>query len=212
MANQANNETLHGSVPDKSRTAFLLIDVINNMDFKGGKDLLEYALPMAKRLRTLKEKVKRKGIPVIYINDNYGRWNSDMTQIVSQALKEGNTGKPVTELLTPEEDDYFIIKPKHSGFFSTTLEVLLAYLKVQRLILTGLQTDICVLFTANDAFMRNYQMYIPEDCVASEKIDDHTYALKKMERLLRVDTTPSTKLDLDRLLSPADYDLHPQIN
>ncbi|WP_246483827.1 isochorismatase family cysteine hydrolase [Heyndrickxia vini] len=196
----SKDHTLHGNTLKKATTALLMIDVINGMNFDGGKDLLKNALPMAKRLSTLKREIKKKNIPVIYINDNYGKWNSDREQIINEALKEGSIGNQVTDLLKPDEDDYFIIKPKHSGFFSTTLEVLLASLKVKQLILTGVQTDICVFFTANDAFMRNYQLYIPEDCVASESIDDHHYTLKKMEELLHVDTTPSTNLDLDQIL------------
>lgn len=94
-----------------------MIDVINGMNFDGGKDLLKNALPMAKRLSTLKREIKKKNIPVIYINDNYGKWNSDREQIINEALKEGSIGNQVTDLLKPDEDDYFIIKPKHSGFF-----------------------------------------------------------------------------------------------
>ncbi|KKI89402.1 isochorismatase [Bacillus sp. SA1-12] len=204
------NDTLNGSVPDFSFTTLLIIDVFNDMNFEGGRELAKNALPMAKRLRVLKEKFKRKGIPVIYINDNYGKWTSERAQIVKASLRKESTGREVAELLIPDKDDYFIIKPKHSGFFSTTLETLLASLKAQRLILTGLQTDICVLFTANDAYMRNYQICIPEDCAASEKIDDHTYALEKMKRLLKADTTPSTKLDLENLIQPSPSDQHLQ--
>ncbi|MGM7723292.1 cysteine hydrolase family protein [Metabacillus sp. Hm71] len=210
MENLQTNNTLNGSAPDLSYTVLLMIDVINDMNFDGGKELVKNALPMAKKLLILKERVKKMGIPVIYINDNYGKWTSERAQIVSTSLRNESIGKEVAELLKPEKDDYFVIKPKHSGFFSTTLETLLASLKAQRLILTGLQTDICVLFTANDAYMRNYQIYVPEDCVASEKIDDHTYALEKMKRLLHADTTPSTKLDLKKLIHSSPSDLHLQ--
>nr|WP_245947185.1 isochorismatase family cysteine hydrolase [Bacillus taeanensis] len=103
----------------------------------------------------------------------------------------------MAELLKPEDDDYFVIKPKHSGFFSTTLETLLSHLKVKRLILTGIQTDICVLFTANDAYMRDYLLYVPSDCSAAENDKDHHYAFKKMKNLLKADLTPSTAFGFD---------------
>ena len=63
-------------------------------------------------------------------------------------------GRSLVEALKPEEDDYFVLKPKHSGFFSTTLDILLDYLQAKMLILTGIAGNNCVLFTANDAYMR----------------------------------------------------------
>ncbi|MFC4076328.1 cysteine hydrolase family protein [Salinithrix halophila] len=194
----AKNKDLHGSAPDTSHTALILIDVINQMKFKGGKALLSHALPMADRIHQLKKRVKEKGIPVIYVNDNYGRWKSDFHQVVKQCLHEEAPGAPISQLLEPEDDDYFVIKPKHSGFFSTTLGTLLAYLNVERLILTGVQTDICVLFTANDAYMRDYQLHVPADCVASEDPGESHHALRQMKKVLSADITPSQELDLDR--------------
>lgn len=196
----SRNHDLHGSAPDTSHTVFLLIDVINDMEFEGGKALFKHALPAAKRIRELKKQAKKAGIPTIYVNDNYGRWQSDFHQIVDQCIQEESIGKPIAELLKPEDDDYFVIKPKHSGFFSTTLDTLLAYLQAERLILAGFQTDICVLFTANAAYMRDYHLYVPSDCSASEKVENHNYALKQIERLLQADITPSTELDIDQLI------------
>lgn len=200
----SRNHDLHGSAPDTSHMVFLLIDVINDMEFEGGKALFEHALPAAKRIRELKKQAKKEGIPVVYVNDNYGRWQSDFHQIVNQCLREESTGKPVAELLKPEDDDYFVIKPKHSGFFSTTLDTLLAYLEAEHLILAGFQTDICVLFTANAAFMRDYHLYVPSDCSASEEDENHSHALKQMVRLLQADITPSTELDINQLVRMND--------
>lgn len=192
----AKNEDLHGFVPDTSRVALLLIDVINRLDFQTGHHLLEHALPMAAQISRLKDKAKAQGIPVIYINDNYGRWKSDFRQIVQICMHQDALGSRMSRLLQPAEDDYSVIKPKHSGFFSTTLDTLLAYLKVERLILTGVQTDICVLFTANDAYMRDFYLHVPSDCVASEQRQNSEYALQMMERILAADTTRSDQLDL----------------
>lgn len=200
----ARNHDLHGSAPDTFHTVLLLIDVINDMEFEGGEALFEHAFPAAKRIRELKKQAKKGGIPAVYVNDNYGRWQSDFHQIVNQCLRQESTGKPIAELLKPEDDDYFVIKPKHSGFFSTTLDTLLAYLEAERLILAGFQTDICVLFTANEAFMRDYHLYVPSDCSASEEVENHNHALKQMERLLLADTTPSTDLDIDQLIRMND--------
>jgi nicotinamidase-related amidase len=199
----AKNEDLHGNVPDTSPVALLLIDVINDMEFDTGRDLLKHALPMARRLTALKEKAREARIPVIYVNDNFGRWQSDFNKLLSHCLEEDVYGKPLAEILKPEEDDYFVLKPKHSGFFSTTLDTLLEYLQAKTLILTGLTGDICVLFTANDAYMRDFNLIIPSDCVASSTSDANEHALELMSRVLKADTTPSTQLDLEELIRNA---------
>jgi nicotinamidase-related amidase len=193
------NADLHGNAPDKSAVAVLLIDVINDFDFPEGEDLLQHALPMAHRISDLKARAKRAGVPVIYVNDNFGRWRSDFNAQVEHCLTNEVLGKPVVEQLRPSEDDYFVLKPKHSGFFSTTLDTLLEYLEVKTLILTGLTGNICVLFTANDAYMRDFQLIVPGDCVASNTSDDNRYALRQMHAVLKADTRPSDQLDCDML-------------
>jgi nicotinamidase-related amidase len=190
----AKNEDLHGNAPDKAEVAVLLIDVINDLEFDGGKELLEHALPAAKRIAALKRRAKQAGIPVIYVNDNFGRWQSDFKKLLAHCLEEGVCGRPLAEILRPEEDDYFVLKPKHSGFYSSTLDILLQYLQVKKLVLTGLTGDICVLFTANDAYMRDYHLFVPADCVASEVPEENRHALKHMQRVLKADIRPSTEI------------------
>ena len=127
----AKNEDLHGNAPDKADVALLLIDVINDLEFPEGDQLLQHALPMAERIAALKRRAKAAGIPAIYVNDNFGRWQSDFNAQVEHCLHDGVRGQPIAELLRPDEDDYFVLKPKHSGFFSTTLDILLDYLQVE---------------------------------------------------------------------------------
>src|SRR3989440_6023886 len=195
----AKNEDLHGNVPDKSNVALLLIDVINDLEFESGEELLRHALPMAEKLSVLKRRAKEAGVPVIYVNDNFGKWQSDFKKILDHCLAEGICGRPLAELLRPEEDDYFVLKPKHSGFFSTTLDILLDYLQVKTIILTGLTANICVLFTANDAYMRDFNLFIPSDCVASNSQEENEHALDLMESVLKADIRPSPELDFDEL-------------
>ena len=129
---------LHGSAPDKSETALLLIDVINDFDFPEGEQLLQLALPVGKNIAALKQRTKAAGIPTIYVNDNFGRWRSDFKKIVAHCRDENARGKRFVELLLPDEEDYFVLKPKHSGFYSTTLDLLLTHLNAKNLILTGI--------------------------------------------------------------------------
>ena len=200
----AKNEDLHGNVPDKADVALLLIDVINDLEFDSGRELLKHALPMAEKIAALKKRARKAGIPVIYVNDNFGKWQSDFNKLLAHCLEEDVCGKPLVQILRPEEDEYFVLKPKHSGFYSTTLDILLDYLKAKTLILTGLAGNICVLFTANDAYMRDFHLYVPSDCVASNTIEENEHALELMKTVLKADIRPSTELDLEELKREAN--------
>jgi nicotinamidase-related amidase len=193
------NQDLHGNVPDKSDAALLIIDVLNDLEFDGGDRLLESALPMAAALQRLKARAKAAGIPVVYVNDNFGKWRSDFHQQLQHCLEDDVRGRPVVERLVPDEDDYFVLKPKHSGFYHTTLPLLLEYLHVRKVILTGIATDNCVLFTASDAYMRDLEVIVPEDCVAAIDPARHDYALDQMRNVLKADTSRSTELDLEKV-------------
>ncbi len=199
----SKNEDLHGNVPDTAAVALLLIDVINDLEFESGTELLKHALPMAERVAALKRRAKAAGIPAIYVNDNFGKWQSDFNKLLAHCLEDNVRGQQLAEMLRPEEDDYFVLKPKHSGFFSTTLDTLLEYLKARTLILTGVTADICVLFTANDAYMRDFNLVIPADCVASADTEANQHALSLMERVLKADIGPSTGLNLEELIRRA---------
>lgn len=192
------NHDLHGSAPDKSKFALLLIDVVNDLDFPEAEQLLRYARPMARKLSRLKQRAKKAHIPAIYVNDNFGRWQSDFRKQVQHCMRGGSRGREIVALLQPEEDDYFVLKPKHSGFFSTTLDTLLRYLGAETLILTGVAGNFCVLFTANDAYMRDYELVIPSDCTASNSATENKQALALMRKFLKADTRPSGKIKFRR--------------
>ena len=199
----AKNPDLHGNVPHHCSVALLLIDVINDLEFDSGPRLLEHARPMAERLAALKRRAREAGIPAIYVNDNFGQWQSDFSKVVDHCLEDGVRGQPVVELLRPEDDDYFVLKPKHSGFFNSSLDILLRYLGAQTLVLTGMAGNICVLFTANDAYMRDFDLVVPVDCVASADADANAQAVKLMQQHLKADVAPSEELDLEALLTGA---------
>jgi nicotinamidase-related amidase len=195
---------LHGNVPDESASALLLIDVVNDFDFPGGDKLLSLAMPVGEAIAELKRNAQRAGIPAVYVNDNFGKWQSDLSKIVSHCLEQNARGKDFVELVKPEPEDYFVLKPKHSGFFSTTLELLLEHLGARSLILTGIAGNNCVLFTANDAYMRDFKLFVPADCVVSETEEENEYALKQMGKVLKADTRLSNELDLKKLKEGAD--------
>jgi nicotinamidase-related amidase len=195
----AKNQDLHGNVPDEASIALLLIDVINDLEFEDGAELFKYALPAARNIAALKRLAKRVGIPVVYVNDNFGRWQSDLNKLVAHCLQDDVRGKPIVELLQPDEDDYFVLKPKQSGFFSTTLDTLIDYLQVNTLILVGFTGNICVLFTAHDAYMRDLQLIVPRDCIASVDPEANEQTLQHIATVLKGNITPSDQLNLDEL-------------
>ena len=200
---RSSSSDLHGNAPDDCPVALLLIDWINDLEFEGGDKLLPQALAAAKATAALRKHARQAGVPVIYCNDNFGRWRSDFRALLEHVLHDDVRGKPIAKLLAPEDDDYFVLKPKHSGFHSTTLEVLLAHLGANTLVLTGIAGNFCVLFTAHDAYMRNFNLLVPSDCLASENEADNRHALEHMAKTCMADTGPSSAIDLVRLKKAA---------
>jgi nicotinamidase-related amidase len=178
----------------------LLIDVINDLEFEGSEALVPQVLPMARRIAELKRRAKEAGIPVIYVNDNFGRWKSDFRRVVEHCLHDGVKGEELVRILQPGEDDYFVLKPKHSAFYATTLDILLTYLGARTLIFTGIAGNICILFSANDAYMRDYHLVVPADCTVSNTVEENDHALEEIRTVLKADVTESAQLDLRRLL------------
>jgi len=188
------------SVP-ASGTALLLIDVINDLAFEGSEALVAQAEAMATRLAALKGRATALGVPAIYINDNFGQWRSDFRQTVAHCTKRTSPGRLVSQRLRPTARDYFVLKPKHSGFFDTTLDTLLKALRIRRVLLTGIAGNICVLFTANDAYMRELKIYAPPDCIVSNTPTENEQALRQIETVLKGNLATSTQLAFRRAVS-----------
>jgi nicotinamidase-related amidase len=184
-----------------SALALLLIDVINDLEFEDGEKLAAAAVPVAGNIARLKLQAKINGVPCLYINDNFGQWQSDFKHLVSSCVRDGVRGAPIVQQLVPQGDDYFVLKPRHSGFFQTPLDLLLRDLGARKLILCGLTTDSCVLFTANDAYLRGFEIIVPADCSAAVTMSRHAAALGQMRRTLKAATNDSTRIDFAELLN-----------
>jgi nicotinamidase-related amidase len=200
---------LHGNAPDSCAIALLLIDVINDFEFPGGDRLERHARPLGERLLALKRRARAAAVPCIYANDNFGKWRSDFRAQVRHCLNDDVRGKALTMALHPDPEDYFVLKPKHSAFYQTCLELLLGHLGTRTLLIGGVATDNCITFTANDAFLRGYSLVVLSDGCAAIETQAHRGALKQMERLLHAKTVrcddvkfsrsgPPTKLRLPR--------------
>ena len=194
MVNSDNDP--HGLVPDRAETVLAILDLISDFSFEGGDAIARAALPVARRIARLKARARNAGIPVVYINDALGRWRSDFPGMVRHCRREGGRGRRVVETIAPEPEDYCILKPKHSGFFATPLDAVLQLLGAKRLILTGVSSNQCVLFTANDAYVRDLELLIPHDCISARSRKDTRLALRHFRSVLDANVTPSTRLRL----------------
>ena len=193
------NRDLHGSVPERSRVALLLIDVINPMSFPGSDGLVRRATRAAPRIATLRRRARRARVPTIYVNDNFGRWRSDLKATLDNALDEASPGRAIARELVPDGDDYFVLKPKRSAFYGTSLDLLLTYLGTETVVLVGFATDMCIYSTAHDAFLRDLRVVVPRDCVAAETLALDRRALAAMCAQLRVEVRLGARVDFPSL-------------
>jgi nicotinamidase-related amidase len=177
--------------------ALLLVDVINGFDFEDSEGLVRAADEAAPRILALAERARQARVPVVYVNDNFGQWRSDFRKTIHECSRPELPGHRVTQALVPRENDYFVLKPRHSAFYCTALELLLDSLGTRSLVVVGFAANICVLFTANDAHMRGYDVWIPSDCVASNSPELTRQALEHMRLVSAARVEPSTDIDFD---------------
>jgi nicotinamidase-related amidase len=197
---RTQNEDLHGNVPDSARVVLLLVDIINDLNFPNNSTLLKKAVTLGKKVAALKKRCRKLRIPAIYVNDNCGKWRSDFPAVLAHCRRPEVPGQPLVERVIPDASDYVVLKPKHSAFYATPLDTLLTYLRTSTVILAGLTTNACILITAAELYIRDMKIYVPSDCVAALRKQDHSMALEIIRRSFAVDTTPSTQLDLRQVL------------
>lgn len=173
------------------RTALLILDMITDFGFEDGPRLLRRIRPVARRIAALRQRATRAGVPVIYVNDHFGNWRPDMNALLRHCAAPGLPGADVARLLAPARHEYFIFKPKHSGFYASSLEPLLAKLGATHLVLTGVSSHQCVLFTANDAYVRDFSLDIPRDCTGAPDAAQKRVALNYFTTVLGADIRAS---------------------
>jgi nicotinamidase-related amidase len=176
------------------RTALLIIDMINPLDFADGRQLLQQAVPVARRILRLKRRLKAAGVPAIYVNDNFGHWQHGFREIVAICAQDGVLGAPLARLLAPEADDLTVLKPQHSAFYNTPLEALLRERGASRVLLTGVAGDHCILASALDAKMRKLDLVVVRDGVASVTAERNQRALAVL-RSLRIELATAGRVE-----------------
>jgi nicotinamidase-related amidase len=185
--------------PSGHRAALLLIDVINDFEFPEAERLLSRADACSARIEVLRARARQVGVPVIYVNDNFGHWRSDFRATLARCSEPARPGSAIARRLAPQLDDYFVLKPQHSGFFHTPLELLLRDLGTKYLVLCGFSTNSCVAFTAYDAHMRGFRVLVPRDTTAALSEQAHAEAIHQLELTVHADTRESTALDFTRV-------------
>jgi nicotinamidase-related amidase len=178
----------------RSPTALLIVDVINPMRFDGADALGPPAVEAARCIARLKRTLGRHGVPAIYVNDNFDRWRSDFQHLVAWCDRLGGAARALARTLAPTRRDLIVLKPRHSAFDQTPLELLLTGMGASQLVITGLAADLCVQISAMDAFVRGYRIWVPEDCIAAESAERKQAALSWMRLALRCHTEPQASL------------------
>jgi len=173
--------------------ALLIVDMVNPFDFDGADELRGPALRAARSILKLRDRFDRAGAPVVYVNDNFMHWQGEFRDLIASCLAEDAPGAAIARLLQPGPTHYYVLKPKHSGFHDTALEILLRKLGVRRLAITGIATDSCIVATAQDAHMREFALWIPSDCTAAETPARKRRALDLMVDSYRASTRPATR-------------------
>ena len=167
-----------GAESPKRRPALLVLDMVNPFSFPGGGASLRAARRIAATVGKLARSHRRRGAPCIYVNDNFGQWQSDFRALLEMAA--ATKGAAILEWIRPAQGDLFVLKPKHSAFYQTPLPSLLESRGVEALTICGIETDSCVLATAMDAHMREYDVRVPSNAAASASAARHRAALLLM--------------------------------
>lgn len=187
MASKTSSST---SLP-ASRRVMLLVDFINPLHFDGADDIAPMAVAAAQATARFKRRFRAEGWTAIYVNDNFGEWRSDVPRLLRECRRSGGAAAKLAKLLAPGDDDLVVLKPRHSGFYQTPLELLLSDLKPRELVIVGLATDYCVKCTAMDAYVRGYRVWVPADCTAAESPQRRDDALRWMKDALKARISPA---------------------
>ena len=178
----------------------LILDLISDFRYPDAETVLPAARRIAKVIAPLKSRARRAGVPVIYVSDTRGHWESDQSKFLEQCLRGSSQAAEIVNLLMPRPDDYFLFKPRHSAFFANALPELLEQLKISSLLLTGLTTHQCVLFTAVDAHVRRYELVVASDCVGSAERAETSHALFILEHATNARVLPASSIRFPRRL------------
>lgn len=173
-------------------SALIVIDMINTYDHPDADRLLPSVRKAVPAVVRLLETARDQGVPVIYVNDNFGEWRSHHGEMLETALSGDHAD--LVEPVQPDAESLFVVKARHSIFFETPLSYLLAQLGVRRVVLCGQVTEQCVLYSALDAHIRHLDVSVPRDAVAHIHADLADAALRMMQRNMSAEIVTADEL------------------
>jgi nicotinamidase-related amidase len=177
------------------KTALIVVDMLNPYEHEDADKLIESVEQTLPVLVGLRDRVREEGVPTIYVNDNHGDWESSRGKLV-EAAREG--ARPdLVEPILPGDDDLFLAKTRHSIFYATPLEYILAQEEIDRIVLAGQVTEQCVLYSALDAYIRHIDVSIPRDAVAHIFEDLAEASLTLMERNMHAEICAAEECRLE---------------
>lgn len=188
MARKAPRRGLQPRRGNSRRTALLVLDVMSDFAFEDGAAVRRAMVTRCDRLAGLLDRARRNGVPVIYVNDNIGRWRSDAPALALEFVRKLPPEAQCLAALAPAANDLIVLKPRHSAFYATPLDVLLQHLTVSHLVLAGASTESCVWMTACDAYIRGFELIVPLDSVAGVSRAAVAATITGLRRVLEVRT------------------------
>jgi nicotinamidase-related amidase len=174
------------------RTALLIVDMLNIYEHEDADRLAASVKGAVPQIAALIERARSDEVPLVYVNDNYGDWNSSSEELAERAMAGRHAD--LVEPLLPRKDDAFVIKARHSVFYSTPLEYLLQSMEVGRIVLAGQATEQCILYSALDGYVRHFEVVVPRDGVAHiyEHLADAAFEM--MERNMHAQIQPAEEV------------------
>jgi nicotinamidase-related amidase len=162
--------------------ALLLVDVIKDFRHEDGDALLDSFRDRHAALVAALQQSRDRELPIVYANDNEGVWDGDVRRLVRGAID--GKGGDLVEKVAPQEGDRFVVKPRYSAFDHTPLVLLLRELEIERILLAGMATEMCVVQTAIDAKEEGFKVSILAEACATTDERVERLALEYAEKIV----------------------------
>jgi nicotinamidase-related amidase len=180
-----------------SANALIVVDMLNHYEHEDADLLMSDVERILSPLERLIHEARTRSIESVYVNDNHGDWGAGRQELVERAL--AGAAPHLVEPIVPPAELPFVVKRRHSIFYQTLLEYLLREHGVTRIILAGQVTEQCILYSALDAYLRHFEVFIARDCVAHIQEDLADAAFRMMECNMHADVVASVDEALERL-------------
>jgi nicotinamidase-related amidase len=173
--------------------ALIVVDMLNSYEHADAEQLTRNVERVLPTMGQLLERAADEDALTIYVNDNFGAWNSNRDELLEDVM--GGRFRHLVEPIAPRPDTLFVVKARHSIFYQTPLEYLLSQEDVDRIVLIGQVTEQCILYSALDAYIRHLQVVVPRDAVAEIHADLADAALRMMELNMEARVVAAREVD-----------------